>query len=83
MYRTMTAEEVNLAMRIIGLRRQSFTAPRNFWKSRFHADFPTIMRLDVKGHVDKVGDGWILTPQGIAQLRQQIGEFRFSKPKNK
>jgi hypothetical protein len=75
----MTADEVKLAMRIIGLRGTNHKARGNGWTYRFHKDREPLMSLQSKGHVLGVGPGssWKLTNQGIQQLKQQIGEFTF------
>ena len=81
MNRTMTAEEVNLARRIIKLRGTSMKALCNRWECRFYKDIPIRRSLEEKGHVvpsnEAGGWYWKLTPQGIQQLKQQIGEFTF------
>lgn len=76
---TMTYDEVKLAQRILGIRRYSFKATKNSWRRRVIADRPTIISLQEKGHVQyRTGsEDWFLTPQGIQQLKLQMGEFSF------
>ena len=75
----MSYDEVKLAMRIISLRKGSMKAVRKHRRYRFHKDRDTLMGLQEKGHVQGVGNEstWMLTSQGIQQLKQQIGEFHF------
>jgi hypothetical protein len=79
MNNTMSQPEVKLAMRIIGLRGTSMKARGNGWNYRFHNDREPLMALQNKGHVLGIGPAsrWMLTRQGIQQLKQQIGEFTF------
>ena len=74
---TMTGEEVRLAMRIIHLRKGRFKAGKNQWRHAFHKDTNALNSLWDKKHVTGGFFGWRLTPQGIQQLKQQIGEFTF------
>lgn len=78
---TMTADEVKLAMRIIGLRGTRMKATRNGWDSigtRCSAkDLETVHNLRDKGHVEMRLGLWALSGKGIQQLKQQIGEFHF------
>ena len=78
MNRTMTGDEVKLAMRIIGLKGTSFKATKNYWERRTAKDRPLILALQEKGHAEVVQNGWKMTSQGIQQLKQQVGEFRLS-----
>jgi hypothetical protein len=73
----MTYDEVKLAQRIIGLRGTSMRATKNYWERRMAADQANILSLQDKGHVKTQGNGWMMTSQGIQQLKQQIGEFSF------
>lgn len=75
----MNYDEVKLAMRIIRLRKTRMKAKRQQWLYRFHKDREPLMSLQAKGHVQGVGNEsrWMLTSQGIQQLKQQIGEFHF------
>lgn len=74
---TMTYEEVKLAQRILGIRKTSFKATKNYWERRMAKDQAAILSLQDKGHAETQGDGWKLTSQGIQQLKQQMGEFSF------
>jgi len=75
----MTYDEVKLAQRILGIRRYSFKATKNSWRRRVMADRPLIISLQEKGHAAyRTGsEDWFLTPQGIQQLKLQMGEFSF------
>ena len=92
MNRTMTAEEVKLAMRIIGLRGTSTRATKNYWdfsiKAGHSEDVKTLDSLEAKGLLSlNIPLGQVvpkgqkrymfLNNQGIQQLKQQIGEFTF------
>jgi len=82
MNRTMTYDEVKLAMRVIGLRGTSMKAKKNQWECRFNKDRAVMNSLIEKGHLTtapEIKGGWWmkLTPQGIQQLKLQIGEFHF------
>ena len=77
MNRTMSADEVKLAMRIIGLRGTRMKATKNQWRHVFHKDTVPLNSLWDKKHVEGGFFGWRLTSQGIQQLKQQIGEFHF------
>lgn len=76
---TMTGDEVKLAMRIIGLRKDRFRAKRNTWRLTMNKDREHILALQDIGlarHFPEYNT-WALTNKGIQQLKQQIGEFTF------
>lgn len=73
----MSYDEVKLAQRILGIRRTSTKATKNYWERRMAKDQPLILSLQDKGHVETKGNGWRMTSQGIQQLKQQMGEFHF------
>lgn len=92
MDRTMTVDEVKLAMRIIGLRGTRMKATKNYWdftiKAGHAEDVKTLDSLERKGFLgisvplgQPVPKGqkryMFLNNQGIQQLKQQIGEFHF------
>jgi predicted transcriptional regulator len=83
MNHTMNQEQVKLAMRIIGLRGTSMKAKKNYWHwavNRASLDQNALGCLLEKGYVTRIaetGREYKLTPQGIQQLKQQIGEFHF------
>ena len=74
---TMTYDECKLAQRILGIRRYSFKATKNYWERRMAKDRDLILSLQDKGHAETQGDGWKMTGQGIQQLKLQMGEFTF------
>lgn len=81
MNRTMTADEVYLSMRILGLRRTRWgNATRNRLRLSRRKDGLIAEQLIVKGHAEICDIGHRLTGRGIDQLRLQIGEFRFILP---
>jgi hypothetical protein len=77
--RTMTYHEVKLSQRIIGLRVTAWKATKNSLKRIRSGDPETLCSLFDKGHIiyNTKGAEWMMSPQGIQQLKLQIGEFTF------
>lgn len=73
----MTRPEVLLAQRIVGLRGTSAKARGNGLRIRRTADHPQLATLTAKNHAATNDGVTQLTPQGIQQLKLQIGEFGF------
>lgn len=76
---TMSYEEVKLSQRIIGLHGTKWKATKNSLKRIRSGDPQNLHSLYEKGHIiyNSEGEEWMMSPQGIQQLKLQIGEFQF------